>query len=822
MGSTPYQNLVRATPFRGGAVTAVEKALLPSGAFSMVQNLRPRRPGFIKRPGQVRLHANSYGGHRVLSLYQFRQTETDAKYLFAQMNDGNILQASYDPPTIGDSGFGSSVYAGSTGQRPGSWAVVNDILVHSNGVDQHLLYSGSQNYVHGFFVFKDDNSEPDYASRWGEDWSQQAHGSHPDDVELDALENYANYQCFFIRTPIRASAFTFTVSTGNSNAATLSCYYRQGTDTANDWKQVSGGSDGTASGGATLAQTGTFSFTAPTDEVDHWMYGSSGFWYQFRVSATLSNTVRLSGVQYTGDWQELTNMFNGVWVYPYAVSTTTSSGVISNYSGAAVDVSSLSAAAVVAAGFQYPVDALLLSPGSTPNSKSNISLDEVSYTYNDTSNSYAVGWNSFDTWSDRSTAFRQSGVLSFANRPTDWIKASVNGLIELAGYAVRLSYDSEMSANTVVDVRGKPYYDINDFGKSLACCAWKDRICYSFDRYSKYIYVTAKDTVNVLNGSDYGILEAGDGRSNRVVAMTQFYNEMVAFQEEKGPEGGCVTLFEGYSPVTFGKLLLSTKVGIMNSKSYAVVDGVLTSTATDEQLKKLLFWLSRYGVFVTDGRTVSAISDPIRNYFDPSYYECVRRGYEDEHWLEFDPTFNVLRIGLVSCPDATAPNVFLVYDLVDKVWYFDDLAQPLSCTASIEGAGDNPVIQIGGGVDDGYIYLLNEGYNDVETAIDSYIELVLNGEGDYLNLREVVLRAKAQAGGFATDIKLSVEANSLSKITEKTLTQEYGVRNQSIRRHRVPMNVNDQLVSLQVRNNDVDAEMYLHDAGFTASSWTRR
>jgi len=89
--------------------------------------------------------------------------------------------------------------------------------------------------------------------------------------------------------------------------------------------------------------------------------------------------------------------------------------------------------------------------------------------------------------------------------------------------------------------------------------------------------------------------------------MRKFHNELMVWQEEKGVEGGCITLFQGYDPAHFGKLLLSSKVGAMNAKCAVVVDGVMTATATDEKIKTIAFCLSRYGVCATDGTVVSVI-----------------------------------------------------------------------------------------------------------------------------------------------------------------------------------------------------------------------
>lgn len=323
-----------------------------------------------------------------------------------------------------------------------------------------------------------------------------------------------------------------------------------------------------------------------------------------------------------------------------------------------------------------------------------------------------------------------------------------------------------------------------------------------------------------LNGDDFGILLAGDGRTNKVVAIERFHNELMVWQEEKGVEGGCLTLFQGFDPTTWGKLLLSSKVGTMNAKSVAVVDGVMTSTTTEERIKTLAFSLSRYGVTATDGKTVSLISDEIQNYFDPTEPECIRRGYEHEMWLKHDSAYNVLRIGLVSGPTATLPNIFPVFDLADKTWSFDELAQELSCMAEVASQAsytidtityDPPVIQVGGGVDDGFIYQLNVGKDDVTDAIDAFFEMELNVGGEYVQLSEIIIRAVAVATA-AGDITLTLSRNSNAAGT-KTLSMSPELANQTIRRHRFSLNVCDQNVTVKVQNATAAKTMELLDMG---------
>jgi hypothetical protein len=314
-------------------------------------------------------------------------------------------------------------------------------------------------------------------------------------------------------------------------------------------------------------------------------------------------------------------------------------------------------------------------------------------------------------------------------------------------------------------------------------------------------------------------LKAGDGRANKVLAMRRFYNEMVVWQEEKGVEGGCVTIFEGYSPSTFGKLVLSSKIGGMNAKSVAVVDGVLTATATDETLKTLIFFLSRYGVCVTDGRTISIISDDIQNYFDPKKDECIRRGYESEMWLEHDTRDNVIRIGLVSGSSATVPNVFPVFDLVTKTWGFDTPAQELSCMANMAaGSGDITVVQAGGGVDDGTVYQLNYGQNDVNDGINGSLTVELGDGGQVLNLEEMLLRCKAQDGA---GMVVQVYENNL-EAGSTTLEMGPEVAGQAVRRHRFNIDRTSDSISVKISNSKKDEELYLIEAGYKVNLWENR
>jgi hypothetical protein len=793
---------IKAVPVEGGCITDLEKTSIPFGGLSQLQNLRNRHPGFQQRGGQRKLHSTADGTNKVMTLYQFQKTIVSEQHFYAQMSDGDVLEATSQPPTVTVGVFGSEAFSGSAGQIPATWGVMDDVLLHSNGVDQHQLYGGSSSPIEKFYVHK--GTTVGAVPVIGEDYSDQISIDNATVAVLDSLGTFASGDCIFFRAPLPAKSITLTVSAVNGNASVASIYYPKSDGT---WAAASGFADGTASGGATLAQNGTISWTMPTDIQSKYLYGSSGWWYQIRLSAALDAEVEVSYVTYDTDWQSIQNVWNGVIQYGVEIQVEGTS-TWETYAAGAVDIDELAAGKKIVIGLTDPAEGIYIDPGATPNATGTAI---TSLKYWNGSSFVTVG-----TIVDGTNGMSNAGWITF---PRQDIHPHQFGTSQYQAYWYELIWDTNITADTVVSILFMPYFDVTELGISKAHCVWKDRACYSFNRYPAYIYCGQKDSPMVLNGSDYGILKAGDGRANSVVNMKRFHNELMVWQEEKGIEGGCVTLFEGYSPSTFGKLVLSSRIGSMNAKSVAVVDGVLTATATDEAIKTLAFFLSRYGVCVTDGRTISIISDDIRNYFDPTRDECIRRGYESEMWLEHDTQDNVIRIGLVSGSDATLPNIFPVLDLATKKWGFDTPAQELSCFANVAaGSGDTIIAQVAGGVDDGTVYQCNYGKNDISIGIDASLTFELSDGGQVLNLEELLLIAKAIESGNAT-IQLYIN-NIADGSTAVPISA--GVGSQVVRRHRLPIDRTSELISVKIGNGRKDEEFYLLEAGFLVNLWTER
>ena len=717
-----------------------EVALIPSGSYSMIQNMRATHPGFEKRKGCRKKHTVADGSNQVVSLFQYVKGKVTERHFYAQMSDGDVLEATDAPPAVTTGAFGSEVFDGTaSGQIPASWSVVDDKLIYSNGSDMHKIYTGNDYPISRVIVYIG-TSAPPIIPEEGKDYTDQAtDGLSTTYIDLSSLGDLStDYDCIFVCTHIPATSITWTMANVNGTSSVAAGNYWNGT-----WTSMSGFSDGTSSGGCSFAQTGTQSWTAPTDEIPHYMFGQNGFWYQIYLSSgDLDSDTKASALTYNTTWQSLQNIWDGVLVDVIESQFyDQSDDVYFTYGSTSIDISSATTSDILYIASFDPIVGFYVDVGETPNKTSSTSINNVYY------------WKDGNTWTavtslnDGTNGFSKSGFITF-ERQSDVFKQQFGGL-QYHLYWYKIVWNQTLSDDVKLSIRTMPYFDITEYGqKGMVSCIWRDRLVCTFDRWPVDLYVSGKSTPMVFNGDDSSMLERpGDGRLNKVTAIKPFYNNILVFQEEKGTDGGCVSMYQGYDPSTFGKLLLSTYLGTFSQKTAVVVEGVFMTNLHNKYEKPITvcYFLSRNGVYSTDGTTFLRIShldhSSVQNYFDPKDADCIRKGYEDQHWMAYDSVHHCLRIGLVTGSSATTPNTFLVYDIEDRAWMADSLAQPLSCICEVEAAsGDTEVLQYGGGTADGFIYQLNYGTDDVSTAIDAYATMEIDGEGAELWMREFILR----------------------------------------------------------------------------------
>ena len=719
-------------PLEGGIDIVREIYQLPLGGFSEIVNLRPLRPGFVKRKGCTKLNTTADGVNKVMTLFGFSKGKQSQIKFFAQMSDGDVLQATNNPPTVGTT-FGSSVYNTTGTMLPASWAVIDDHLLYADGTGYPRISSGETEHVSNFIVYKGAAAIPD-VPKMGNDYSIEVADNDSTTVAvLNSLDTLANYDCIFIRTETPADTLTWTIPKPNGSAAVAQMHYWNGA-----WTEVTSFTDNTASGGATLATTGaTMTWTMTTDHQPKYMFGANGYWYRlYLASGALNSEVEVSEVTYNSDWMEIQSLWDGVPVasieaYVYINSTAT----YQYYASDVIEIGGLTSSDKFYFNSVDPISGFYASVGEVPNETAATTI-AVKY-WNGTA---FASLTANDSTIVDSKSFASDGWVT-VNHPTDEQPTMFQSSNQFT-YWYEVSFDKTLTADMVVSIETMPYFDLNSMGKCYALSSFKQRAAYSFEKAPGYIMISSAYNPMVINGDDSALQDVGDGRANRVICIKKFYNELLVWQEEKGKDGGCLTLIEGYSPSTFGKRVLSTVLGTFSAKSAVVIEDVPNVDPNEKVVRRAVaVFLSRYGVFMTDGKNIVCISTDIQDYFDSRESVCIRRGYESEHWVDYDSLYNVVRMGIVSGSTSEVPNVFLVYDVKTGKWSTDTLTQPFSCHAEVEAAsGQFTVLQVAGGTADGTIYRTNYGATDVSTAFTGSLTMEYDGQGHDLFLDEIVVR----------------------------------------------------------------------------------
>jgi len=801
----------RGGAFDGGCITVRPPALLPFGAYSVMENVKKWHPGISMREGMIKL-ATTNTGPGIMTLYQFSKGERVEIHTYAQNRSGQVIEFTNNPPTVTAGVFGSIVFwnpliAPST--IPASWSDNIDILVYSDGVNQHQLFPGNDHKI-GAFIAHDNATAITRIPEIGEDLTDDVledNGLFP----TTALGNLVS-NALFIMTPVPANEFYWKLSAGSAGFSTAGALKLRYINTSGNWALVSGFVDGTYIPLRAWSQSGSMTWTHPTDEAPTFMFGQSGYWYRLDFDGVAPNNItgiKPIQITYSGDWRPMDNVWDGVMIdVVEAQFYDQSLAVWDTFPASTINISLMTSADKLYLGTADPVYGFYTDVGATPNVTGTPTISVKKHN--------GTAFVAVTALEDQTTGFRKSGFISWQKDDVAK-KTQLNGQIGYL-YWYEISVSTTLSDNIIISALYLPQtYLAKDFGSAGICnSVWKNRSVFTSSIFDRDIYVSANGRPNVLNGVDFAILEPGDGRRNRTVCIKKFHNEIIAWQAEKGRDGGCTTLFEGYSPSTFGKLVLSSQVGTFNAKSAVVIDGATTTTKNDDKFQTMAYWISHYGIFMTDGRIVTMISQDIQNYFDTDFpANCIRRGYENEMWVEHDVDRGVLRFGLVTGPSATLPNTFPVFDLEDGTWSFDNIINSslkLTCALQCEAAtGQYPILHIGAGAAGG-VFLLNTGVLDDVYAVNLALRLEMNHVGFLLNLREVTMRTGVEnSGTFLKYVFLNGKFDSPPSETFSLVAVESGditVRHRILERAYQETNI-----SVQILANSTDAPtgIFLYD-----------
>jgi hypothetical protein len=737
----------------------------------------------------------------------------DSKWGFFVFREGGLSE-SYDF----NSYYTDTDDAGDIDDFKPSWGVLDDILIMANGVGYARFYGGQ-------------SGQPCKASCLvidpaGDDTGTLRYNWDVDGITVDFTAAATSSSYVYLFSPVKSDKYIFDVSSANAAGTATWEYY-----TGSTWTAIGSSNivDTTISGGVAFAQDGYVFSDKFNSGVPQRLNGLSGYWVRFKMSNSGADFTAKAKVFY--NFTVMENVWDGVLIDFSEALFYDASGTSTpfyTYGNTTIDISEMQTGDFVYFSSLYIPEQIYVNVGNTPNTNS----CTLTFEYWD-----GAGWVTWTVLSDGSAGFSQTGFVNMSRATGGSAlindeeggsqKQAFNNSIN-ALHWFRVSVSAAVSDNTRIGLTYQPILSMTDFGTNCNCaCVWKERAVYSFDNYPSWIYITRNGTVNVLNGEDYAVLQAGDGRRHKVKCMRKFHNELIVWQEELGKEGGCTTIFEGYTPATFGKFLLSAKIGTLNADTAVVVDGALQASRSDYNQATLAYFLSTYGVFFTDGQTIAGIHDPIRDYFDPKSANCIRNGYNDRAWLTHDETHHVLRMGFVSGSSATEPNVFPVFDLLTKRWSFDAFATAHTprCMEEISAESASSAVQVcvlAGSKDGDLFNATSSNLNDNgDTAIDMQVRIEFNASGHLLNMNEFSVRFKRQSAG---NITFYVYENGVQNTDmNETIDMTQGETNEDAYAERILVGAyQDNNVSIFMQNNTINQDMYLFDYWIDADKLINR
>jgi hypothetical protein len=796
MNSIPLQedviNKAGVMPAASGVNTDWDKAQLKITQYSQAENVRVHGPGFKMRPGLVRHHATDLGV--CLSLFSYKKGEA----FYAQLDSGDVYDATNAPPTAAGGAFGalildeSGLNSSSTGTIiPGSWSTFKDNILFSQGKIQHTIKPAINGKPSRVIFFQALTDSLVRILEGGADITNDVTDPGSTETCEDLVFDVSEEDSLYICTDFPATEFDFDIESVVTGTGTLTFYFHDG----DDWdQQTTGITDGTvgwtvdtAPFVATMAGR-----TADGTERPTMMFGRSGYWYRFELGSTnAAETVTFNSIKYNGDFRLIDNVMESLPDYVVEVQVEEPNNVYDTYAASTVDVGDLQVADYLYIATHTPAWAFYFEVGATANTTAAAAVVE---TWTGQIFEVVTGVE------DGSNGFLNTGYLSW-NRTSKVAKTRAFQENKNYMYWYRIKYNAIIDSGTIISVQPLYHHNISDLGRvGKVSTMWKDRGCFTFSKLDRDIYVSKINRVNVINGLDYAVLTPGDGRYNEVTAMLPFYNELMVFQKEEGSLGGCLTLFEGYSPETFGKLVLSTRLGSFSQQSVCIVDASTDTTRTTDVTQTQVAFISKYGIFFTDGRTIRRISGPIDDIFDPEKTSYIDVNPGSGHWISYDRAGNCLRLGIQTVASTTGtPDIYPVFNLDGNFWTFDVfIGQSITAFAEVSAvSGDIDSLQYVAGKDlvstTDLIYRCVGGsdYDELATGVKQGIEMVLRPEfssgGNYLKINEFTIRTSAQEDYTMT--KAVYENGVLDSDEAETFTMESQDTNGLVFRERILENL---------------------------------
>ncbi len=467
---------------------------------------------------------------------------------------------------------------------------------------------------------------------------------------------------FFVGTTRPIQGLKLYVADENSTTSTLTGKYWNGAS----WTDLTL-TDNTSSGGISLAQTGTVTFTTTVGTAQpRYINGQSLYWYQFTLSA---GAATIYSCTVDAPMQGITNIWDGRESYAtkalkYATDYKDYTDSVNDEVEATVmDLSSMANTGYVLVGFTSPMQGLHVQ--MEPDSENGDASNALSSYYWSGS-----GWIAVEALSDGTATstkgLNKSGVISWnpAGIGTEFSQAIGD---ESPLYYYKFAWAGTLDADTKIS-------EIRGIGAPSAIGTYRLPVHYQNrallmneynGRRNKIIY-SMSNAPDVFNGSDTGTIYVGD--ETDITAAVSVYNIFAntAYDQLIIGKESEIWRLAGDDAENWTMKRISENVGCVAPLSMVSVEVTGEDRATRRQVA---IFQGDTGFYMTDGATVMPISQDIKCYFDPNDTRYIPAARRTKTVAWYDPSIRSYKALISSGSTATYHNIELEYNLDTREWF---------------------------------------------------------------------------------------------------------------------------------------------------------
>lgn len=578
---------------------------------------------------------------------------------------------------------------------------------------------------------------------------------------------YAGAGAFCYLAAIRPlDGFKIYVKTANGSASVMTVQEWTGTD----WSSLSV-TDNTSSGGVSLAQTGTvtFSSTESTSKIKV-IKGTAAYWYKINWS-TLDSTTQIYYITVSAPMQSIKDIWDGNLSQCMMLTkfksgddefTDYSSNITGEYPYESTlaytyaDLEVEASTGAVYAGFMTRQMGIKLTFPDPTNVNEQAGTNASVYYYN--GDSFVTVGAIDDGTSTNGISMSTGGTITwqppaiYNEFPCDKLfgeGASTKQMSTPTLYWYKIMFDQAVDADTrctgVTGIPAPVEIPAHRFG-----ITWQNRL-WLFNDQSKNKnagWCSGYNTNCVFNGSDSGKVLFGNSEEI-ICAETLFsrysggiYDSLVVFKKN------AIYILDGLSIKDYKIYTVANATGCIAPMTlkkcdigYEIAPGVS---------KHILIFMSARGIDLFDGNSPPVlISQDIGDYFDPKSSNYINlavvgsfQAFIDERTMEYHL--------LIATGSSTSLNKELVYDITQKKWYEINrgTGKALNCGFALTDPYGNKFIY--GGTTDGYLERLEYGTTFDGNSIVYLFKTGDNPLGDSLAFWSELHKLKLVAKSMAT------------------------------------------------------------------------